>query len=381
MGNIATNNLPALSTFVMEMTVLPMTIAMWLYSPHSLMSWAVAFTLVVTWDIAISVFFGVSSPLEGLIGLDHVEGAKVVGVLIILCLAFSLIGSFVSWLLDGEEVLPFAALFPMSRKHFFSRKGAASSDVSDSDARVKPTGLNAWGMVDLPKPFMHVAVTTVIFAIAVAVPHLIYAFFMTDVGSDNSIALACVLVIPIVGYILALVYWYYYPDPYVWGPHVRNMKVLGTRYANAGNKMLVKRDTKAANMRIYKTVVMLGAMHYIGVLVLALVRYIRSDVDWNWTFAAILAAIIVVVAVVCFFALYLFRGREEKGVKVYKNDKDATDAGDAEDESDMEDGSTMPTGDRANNANTNATTTPMTQQQFYASPTQQMTHRLASVLG
>ncbi len=368
MGNLAVSELPTLSTFVMEMTILPMVMAMWFYS-ESQMSWALATALTIVFDVGVSFCFDIHSPFSTLVGGDLMDGITILGVLIILNLAYSLIGSFVTWLLDGVEILPIAAIFPMSSKHFISRAPKGTSRGDEGETRYRATGLNAHGMVDLPKPYVHVLITSILFVITVAIPFIIYAFFMDDTGSNNIIALACVIIIPIVGYLMCLVYWYYWRDPYVWGPCVKNLKVMGNRYAGRTSKAIVKADTRISDMKVYKMVVMLAVMHLLSVIVIGSVRITHMDIDWNWTCAAIYAAIIIIITLICYFALYLFRGKEEKSVAVYNTGADE-DVLLEEQESE-----TTPMNQSDVIIETNEEPGSL-QRSFYASPNQNITHRL-----
>lgn len=332
MGNLAASELPRVATAVLEFTALPMAISMWLYS-ESLMSWALATALVLVWEIGISYFFGLHNPLYGLLGTDLSEGMTILGVLVFLCLSYALVGSFIHWLLDGEEVLPYYTIFPLSARHFLTRMRKNKNKDEE-----KPTGINRFGMINLPRPYIHLMVTTVLFGITVVIPHLVYAFVMTE---NLGVGIACVIVIPLVGYVLSFAYWYIWPDAAIWGAHAKNYKALGDRYPGRDNKATIKRDTKNANSRIFKTTLLLAVTHLLHVFVLALVRYFRSDVDWNWTFAAILVAVAVIVAIVCYGALYVFKGkRQALRPKADTGDDDGGDEGDNDGDVDLDDDDT-----------------------------------------
>ena len=366
MGNLAASELPRVATAVLEFTALPMAMSMWLYS-ESLMSWALATSLVLVWEIGISYFFGLHNPLRGLLGTDLSEGMTILGVLVFLCLSYSLVGSFIHWLLDGEEVLPYYTIFPLSARHFLSRIKGKDGD--------KPTGINRFGMINLPRPYIHLMVTTVLFGITVVVPHLVYAFIMTE---NLGGGIACVIVI-LVGYVLSFAYWYIWPDVAIWGAHAKNYKALGDRYPGRDNKMTIKRDTKNANSRIFKTTLLLGVTHLLHVFVLALVRYFRSDVDWNWTFAAILVAVAVIVAIVCYGALYVFKGKQQaRGYKTVSNDDD--DDGDNDGDVDLDDDEADTDKKKAiDAANTSTVTSPSMKQGFGS--TFELSQRITSTMG
>lgn len=370
MGNLAASELPRVATAVLEFTALPMAMSMWLYS-ESLMSWALATALVLVWEIGISYFFGLHNPLYGLLGTDLSEGMTILGVLVLLCLSYSLVGSFIHWLLDGEEVLPYYTIFPLSARHFLSRIKGKDGD--------KPTGINRFGMVNLPRPYIHLMVTTVLFGVTVVIPHLVYAFIMTE---NLGVGIACVIVIPLVGYVLSFAYWYIWPDVAIWGAHAKNYKALGDRYPGRDNKMIIKRDTKNANSRIFKTTLLLAVTHLLHVFVLALVRYFRSDVDWNWTFAAILVAVAVIVAMVCYGALYVFKGKQQargyKTVSSTNDDDDGDNDGDVDldDDDDLDDDTGKK--EAVDAANTSTVTPPSSMKSAFGS-TFQLSQRITSM--
>ena len=88
----------------------------------------------------------------------------------------------------------------------------------------------------------------------------------------------------------------------------------------------------------------------ICVFVLALVRYFREDIDWNWTFAAILVAVSTLVAIVVYGAIYVFKGKERRNVR-FSVVGDGDNDGDVDLDDDDGDNSEI------NNANDAATTT------------------------
>ena len=277
------------------------------------MSWAFAAAMVLIWETGISFCFGIHSPFATLTGIDYTQGITIFGILIMLTWCFSLIGSFVCYLLDTAEVLPFYALLPRSMREVWPGRRK-----SDDPELVGPnvTGLNRWGMSDLPRPYVHTVVTIVLFAVTVAAPHLIYAFMMDDVGNDNNIALGLVIGLPIVGYIVTFIFWFFFPDPYVWGPHSRNVAALRSKYEFTTNRVRVQFDTRMAQFRIYKTILTLAFIHVASIIVLSFVRFTHTEVDWSWITAAVVGGIVLIVALLITLVLYAFRNKESDHVYV-----------------------------------------------------------------
>ena len=314
----------------MEMTVLPMAIAMWTASPD-LTSWALSTAFVLWWETGISFCFGIHSPFATLTGADYSQGVTIFGILIMLCLCFAMIGSFTCWVLDVSDILPFYAILPVSASSVWpGSKVRRDTDGQPVSVGRSVTGLNRWGMVDLPRPYFHIFLTIVLFAITVVATHLIYAFLMNDVGSDNQIALGLSIGLPIVGYIALFLFFYFSPDPFVFGPHRRNITSLKGKYKQAGNKAMVARDTKAANYRIYKTVLTLAFIHVASIIVVSFVRFTHTECYWSWITAAVVGGVILIVVLITAFVLYAFRGRENDNIYVQTMDTTPADAeGDA----------------------------------------------------
>lgn len=308
--------LPRMATLVLEMTILPMTMAQWFYS-KSLLSWALSAALIITWETAISFCFGVHNPLAGLVGTDYTDAINIFGILIILCLAFALIGSTICYVTQTRDIIPVYACIPLDESERFTRKIDKMEQQFDADGEPIPvlvskyyTGLHGWGMHDLPRPYMHTLITTVLFILTVATPQLIYSFVMDDQGNDNIIALALVILLPVVGYILTFVFWWFFPDPYVFGPHRKNYKKLGRMYKGYNNFAMLKRDTEKANLRIAKTVAVLGLFQLVGNVVLGFVRYQSVNATAGWIAATVLGGVFLLIGLIVGFLLYMFTPNE-----------------------------------------------------------------------
>lgn len=311
MGNAwATNDLPALATLVMTMMAgLPM--AMWFYDSH-FMSWSLSTCLIVVWTTAISYCFGLQNPLAGLTGTDFDQGLYLLGVLIILCLVASLVGSFVCYVLDTAEPIPVYALFPLSVREMWTQK-VKVSDGGGGDLQLASkalSGLNRWDMVNIPRPWFHVIMTTVLFCVTVMAPTVLYNYFMNDISNNNDIALGCIIAIPVIGYFLIFLFWYYWPDPFVWGPNKRNIKKLGYRYLHGNNLLRVESDTKDSNFRIYKTVLVLAIIHVLSNVILGFVRYTHLSVNYSWVAGYVIVGATLLCVLIACFVLYAFRNKE-----------------------------------------------------------------------
>ena len=252
-------------------------------------------------------------------------------MLVILCLASSLVGSFVCWVLDVADIIPFSAIFPLSQRE------ATKVSVPQSGTRigevkrfigVNTVSLKRWGLTQIAPPYAHVIFTAVMFAFTVMGPQIIYAMFMDDTGNNNAIALGCIIGIPIVGYIVTFIIWWYFPSVYVWGPCERNYKSLGAQYmyresddprdintdAEIFKKAMRDRDTSAAHMRIGKAVLVIGIFHVGSNIILGVLRYLNPNVNPNWVTATVIVGVILILSIIVALVLYSLRKPESNAV-------------------------------------------------------------------
>ena len=367
MGSIVTNELAVFATMTLELTMLPHAFALWIYG-DSLMSWAVATSLILVWQVGVRFCFGVDDVFVGLVGPDYDQAKTALGTLVILCLVFALLGTFIGWLLDIEEILPYFALVTSSSKDIGTslrekvdkkvatmqekgKKGARApmppkkgvSYDDDGGRRVKPTGLNRGEMRNLPRPYRHCFWNTVFFAIGVVLPHLIYSFLLDDEGSHNSIAVPLVILLPFVGYIAAYIYARVKPDPFVWGLHEKNADdITWEDSSDAPDAAAVALATEETNGRILRTILAMGIPHIAGVIVLAVLRACVRSANWSLITACILASLVFVITIVAYAVLYKFAGKE----RVEKTRKGALTsvAADGEEEEDEEEAPSPPGG-------------------------------------
>ena len=333
MGNgLANFPLPEIATLVLTFTILPLIMSMWFYSTH-FMSWALSTALILAWEVAISWAFNVQDPFG-----NYVEGTQqyneaifIFGILVILCLCSSLVGSLVSWILDLADIIPFSAIFPLSRRDSTTVTQAENDNSSATGGiqhffNVEKTQLVRYGIIGVPAPILHVLVTLVLFAITVMTPHILYAIYMDNTG--NHIALGCILAIPFVGYVLCFIFWWFFPSMYVWGPCQRNFKQAGTRYqywesdsqmdANTEieqyKRAMREVDTHKAHARITKTLLVIAIAHLVSNAILGLLRYFDPDVNANWIAGACVVGVILIIAFIVAIVLYFTRKPEILGV-------------------------------------------------------------------
>ncbi len=338
MGNAwATFPLPEMSTLVLTMVILPMVMSMWFYSTH-MMSWALSTALVLTWVVAISWCFNVQNPFVScpwgtgpINALMCSESIYIFGVLTIMCLAAALVGSFVCWVLDVADIIPFSAIFPLSQREATNvsvprantRMGEAKQFLS-----VKTVSLKRWGLTQIAPPYAHVIFTAVMFAFTVMGPQIIYSIFMDDTGNNNQNALGGIIGIPVVGYIVTFIIWWFFPSVYVWGPCERNYKQLGAQYPwresddprdigtelEIYKKAMRDKDTSEAHMRIGKAVLVIGIFHVASNIILGTLRYLDIYVNANWVTATVLVGVILIIAIITALVLWAMRKPESGNV-------------------------------------------------------------------
>lgn len=324
MGNIVTSTLPVFATMTLPMTVLPFTMAMWLYN-DSVMSWAVATSLILVWQAGVSFGFGVSDPFKGLVGADYVDARTALGVLVILCMIYAVVGTFIGWLLQIEDILPYYALFTSNTrdvgaalhgkvskalKKASDRKKkiedvADTTDEDDEEGGEKPTGLSRGEMRNLRRPYAHCTWVTLFFAIGVALPNLLHAFIIDDTDSRNAIALSCDIILPVVSTIALLVYCLYTPDPLVWGLHKRNYKRV-----RGATKTQAEEATPATKERIFRTILAIGIPYILGNIALGCARVFGKTANFNLVAACIAVSLIFVISILTYIVLYKLKGKE-----------------------------------------------------------------------
>lgn len=331
MGNAwATFPLPEISTLVLTMVILPMIMSMWFYSTN-MMSWALSTALILTWEVAISYCFNVQNPFVNYSPAEFTEALYIFGVLVILCLIASLVGSFVCWVLDVADIIPFSAIFPLSQREATNVPvPRPTNHVGEAKQffAVKTVSLKRWGLTQIAPPYAHVIFTAVMFALTVMAPQIIYALFMDDTGDNNKIALGCIIGIPIVGYVVMFIFWWFFPSVYVWGPCDRNYKQLGAQYAwresddprlsnteaEIYKKAMRDKDTSEAHMRIIKAILVIGIFHVGSNCILGTLRYMDQYVNANWVAATVVVAVILIVSIVVALVLYSMRKPETSAV-------------------------------------------------------------------
>ena len=331
MGNAwATFPLPEMATLVLTMVILPMVMSMWFYST-TMMSWALSTALVLTWVVAISYCFDVQNPFVNYSPAEFDEAIFIFGVLVILCLASALVGSFVCWVLDVADIIPFSAIFPLSQRESTNvsvpRPTTHVGEVKQFFA-VKTVSLKRWGLTQIAPPYAHVIFTAVMFAFTVMGPQIIYSIFMDDTGNNNAIALGCITLIPLVGYVVTFLFWWFFPSVYVWGPCERNYKQLGAQYLwresddprDVGTepeiykKAMRDKDTTDAHWRIGKAILVIGIFHVGSNTILGILRYLNHTVNPNWVAATVIVGVILLISIVCALVLYSMRKPESDAV-------------------------------------------------------------------
>jgi hypothetical protein len=315
-SGLASEPLPAMATFVMSFTLLPFVLTLWFYS-RSLLSWALATALVLGFQFGISVGFGANSPLPAVApSVAFSNTLTQLGIDVILCFVWSMTASLMGLMFDIAELLPFGALFPRSQASRGHRSKKEKMDENTVVVQNAPlvailepgTGLRRWGMHNLPRPWVHVIVTIFLLLITVALPFILFGVYMDDAGNDDKIALSTVIIIPVIGYLLCAIFWYFYCDPYIWGPHKNNISRLGNKYAHKNQQPRIHQDTAETNRRIIRTILTIAVFHIAGAIVMGLIRYFRTDVNFNWI-AGFVVLLIVLLIILLVWAILYFTGR------------------------------------------------------------------------
>lgn len=312
---IADSKLPELATLVPGMTVGAMAFAMWFYSQNK-SGFAVASTFLMWYSVTIRESLNVNNPLSLYVGADLVQGKVIYNeVLLTLCLVFGLIGTFVGSVTGICSLIPIYACLPgtASIRNSYQR-------TTNGYPILPHTGLNAWNMNDLPRPYIGVAINLFSFILSVIIPYVVFEHYM----DTHSTLAVCVLILvsiagPAVGWGLNKVW----VSAYIFGAHKNNIKELGHRYYGKGldeekYREVVHRDTTRANARINKTFLSIGAFTVLGNLILGVVRLANDDVDMNWPFAVGVGAFFIILTAIVGIVLHYRNTDPEEVYKEYE---------------------------------------------------------------
>ena len=334
MGNgLANSPLPELATVVMEMTVLPFIMSLWFHT-RTLRGWLLV-TLILWYEY--SLRYG--SNIGGENFLNLYSGTDLSQAILIfftvlgtLSIIAALIGTFLAWVVELPDIMPFYALLPIPEITKIRHKGSSGTGLY-----TKNTGLHKYGLRNIPRPWIHCIVTTFLFLFTVVTPHVLYAMLQDGYGihlNNTSLAFWVPCIFLAAGYIMVFIYFYFFPDIYVFGINKRNVRkaegIDGFRAIEQSGTL--KDHFEMSWLRVLKTVFFLAVFHCIFFLILGAVRFAAQDIDWSWITATVVLGVIFLIALVLailFFAynnteyVMYFMDRNEKCM-VYPTDASST---------------------------------------------------------
>lgn len=325
---VAHSNLPTIATLALEMSILPLMLAMWCHQTHNFLGWGTV-ALIIGWSIAVREAYGVNSPLTVLAGQDLIDAQLIYnGIYVIMAVLFAMLGTFVGTILDLPGLLPFHACIYGNR--------------SPEHKLVR------WGRKCNP-PYRHTIITFILFLFAIVAPFVSYSLLMDNY---RGWALGVSIVVPVITYIVCFLYWWWDTSLYVFGPTDRNTKrgskyrrvafnnggfraendgdattspdpsvdpndqteetdenngdedpasesvVVTTATGNVTTKGLSREEVGATRFRIIKTVLILAVTQVICTMVLGFIRFSDPNVDVSWIAAAIIGGVILLIAII-----------------------------------------------------------------------------------
>ena len=141
------------------------------------------------------------------------------------------------YVIDLPTIFPFDALFP-------------SNPIE--------TGLHRWSLCHLPRPKKHVFISNFILILSkVVIPLVLYQFGIIK----NTLWCVCIGCVIEIG--LYSIYFSLWPDPFVFGPHEKNIVQLGVIYSHQNKSKNIDKRTKETNDRITVTIFYLGVFNMI----------------------------------------------------------------------------------------------------------------------
>lgn len=311
---------------VPQVTILPFVLAMWFHN-RSLTGWAFPSAFLLWWQIAIRDGLNVNNPLLIYASLPYtpldLQEAQYLFFVIFstLTIACAMMGTAIAYLLNLPVVLPIEAVWPDSPGLSFNSpninlSGATTGGLKRQDAAVPDTcGLSAFGFDRIPRPYFHFFVTLVLMVITVALPFILFEWIYsaTILGAFLS-----ALLIPLVGYLAAGLFWRYYTSLYIFGPNDNNMKdrenqiAVGKKDDNSDtyndpsftdNPAMTELVYGNTNYGIWKAILIMGGLHVLTFLLIGGIASFSDpvDVDVMWiTGITLLLVITVLIAIIAF---------------------------------------------------------------------------------
>ncbi len=316
---------------VVQVTILPFVAAFWFHN-RSLTGWAFPSAMIVWWEIAIRHGLGVNDPLGNPLytPLDLQQAQYLYFVVFTtITVACAIMGTAVAWLLGFPYLLPMEAIWPETPGTSFSKPSINSGDYSSTlpnqDAAVPDDcGLTAFGFTQIPKQYFHFFITLILFVVTVALPFILFEWLY---ASTILGAFLCGLLIPIVGYIVAGLFWRYFTSLYVFGPNDNSMKnrddeitlsrKLTDRTPNSIEPDLTDMSIRNmvyanTNYNIWKTVLIMGGLHVLTFLLVGGVASFTDpvDVDVVWILGiCVILAIALIVALIVIIYYFVVKNR------------------------------------------------------------------------
>ena len=229
MGGFASVDMPELAYLGPRVFLVPLVGAMW-YNNKCHTGWTIALTYSYFWWL-LTIGFDLRDPLPAILlrhGLAVFEEASFIYFAIFPILMFiaGIIGSIVVRLFDIRYPTPWEAIFPSFTT--VSLEGIVSTPCNPIDlvALTDYYCMCARGLVNgcwafIAPPYWHTFVGVILQLIVITIPDFIFWHF---VPTRKWLAFFVPLLLRIVGYILAWLYWSYRTDLYVWGPSEWNTR-------------------------------------------------------------------------------------------------------------------------------------------------------------
>lgn len=222
---IASSSFPTLAVLALEVFHFPLIASFW-YNNRTHTGYAIALVYTYFWWL-IRVGFDLGNPLLPIVSVDlFFESIRIyAGWFVVFSALAALIGWSICVLMDMREPIPFYAILPTFESYVIDTSGPTPCQESDFDTVEKydaecRLGLQRWCFEHVEPPYWHTLVGVLLELFTLSIPAILFWSFLSW---NKWAAFGTPLVMKVIGYVVAGLYWSYRTDLYVWGPAEYNI--------------------------------------------------------------------------------------------------------------------------------------------------------------
>lgn len=296
---VASSNLPEMAALGVEVFIYPIVASMW-FNTRCGGGWAVAGTWSYLYFL-LRVGFDLRDPLKAYSPiLQQQELSEALALYFRYYPIFLAIALFIGWficlLMDIREPIGFGALWPsFTTRNLNNIVSTPCRPIDLEKLRAYycmcNKGLQRWCLSYIEPPYWHIFVGILLALWTLTLPFFLFSYLLTI---NKYAAFFVPLVLRIVGYVVAWLYWSYRTALYVWGPTEYNMQGRLEAARNDPDNSVYAEDPDISGIEwalyaetqavINKNVLIIGLIDVLGfILVGGLIVFpSMPDVDVVW---------------------------------------------------------------------------------------------------